>query len=277
MGRGRQAAWWLMLVLGLLLAVFFWQVLGACGLALPGGRPILLFCPIATTAAARPDPLAAERARQGVIEDEIRRLELALLQRPVCAPGGAGGRPVPIGPAGTAETQPSGPDVPDVPTTPAAPEQQAERPPASEEAPPEVPAQQAEAIPEEKWDERDVSFLEGCWTLDASLAFRREGTEIVDRTTGWSMCFGADGRGTQKVSYSGGEECEVPIESRFLPDGQLEIDDAGPVDCSGPFTMYPQTRTCARVDAQEAICDWIGRRPDGSEGAGGRNSFRRAS
>lgn len=68
----------------MLVAAVLWTVLAACGLAWPDGRPMLLFCPVA---ALQVDPaLIAEQERQRALQGRVRDLEIALLERPYCAP-----------------------------------------------------------------------------------------------------------------------------------------------------------------------------------------------
>jgi hypothetical protein len=82
----RPVAALLWIAFTILVAAVLWTVLAACGLAWPGGRPMLVFCPV-DVAARQVDPaLAAEQDRQEALERSIRDLEIALLERPYCAP-----------------------------------------------------------------------------------------------------------------------------------------------------------------------------------------------
>ena len=68
MNAGRPVAALLWIAFTVLVAGALWIVLGACGLALPGGRPMLVFCPV-DVAARQVDPaLAAEQDRQEALE-----------------------------------------------------------------------------------------------------------------------------------------------------------------------------------------------------------------
>jgi hypothetical protein len=82
----RPAAVVLWIAFAVLIAAVLWVLLAACGLAWPGGGPMLVFCPI--DVAARPvDPaLAAEQERQRALQRSVRDLEIALLERPYCPP-----------------------------------------------------------------------------------------------------------------------------------------------------------------------------------------------
>jgi hypothetical protein len=80
----RPVAALLWITFAALVAAVLWILLAACGLAWPGGRAMLVFCP-SDVAARQPDPrLAAEQDRQEALERSIRDLEIALLERPYC-------------------------------------------------------------------------------------------------------------------------------------------------------------------------------------------------
>jgi hypothetical protein len=82
---GASAAVLLWLAFAVLVAAVLWIVLGACGLASPGGRPMLVFCPDEVAAREADPALAAERERQRALQGRVRDLEIALLARPYCA------------------------------------------------------------------------------------------------------------------------------------------------------------------------------------------------
>ena len=80
--RPWRVFWWVMalwLALVGILVVGGWLVLGACGLAWPGGQPFLSLCPTAQAATPTGDTLLeAERRRAAALEDRLESLELAL-------------------------------------------------------------------------------------------------------------------------------------------------------------------------------------------------------
>jgi hypothetical protein len=83
---GQPLAVLLWIAFAVLVAVVLWILLAACGLAWPDGRPMLVFCP-ADVAARQIDPaLGAEQERQRALQGRVRDLEIALLERPYCAP-----------------------------------------------------------------------------------------------------------------------------------------------------------------------------------------------
>ncbi|MGH6918076.1 MAG: hypothetical protein ACREJ0_10270 [Geminicoccaceae bacterium] len=95
MNAGRSVAVLLWIAFAVLVAAVLWIVLAACGLAWPGGRPMLVFCPV-DAAAREVDPtIAAEQERQRALQGRVRDLEIALLARPYCAAQEPGPEPEP--------------------------------------------------------------------------------------------------------------------------------------------------------------------------------------
>lgn len=112
----RPLAVLLWVAFAVLIAAALWTLLAACGLAWPGGRPMLVFCP-ADVSARQVDPaLAAEQERQRALQRGIRDLEIALLERPYCPlpeePEQAQVEPEPI-PAPLPEPEPEPPEEPE--------------------------------------------------------------------------------------------------------------------------------------------------------------------
>jgi hypothetical protein len=86
MSAGGSLALLLWIALAALVAAVLWALLAACGLAWPGGRSMLVLCPV-DVAAREVDPaLAAGQERQRALQRRVRDLEIALLARPYCAP-----------------------------------------------------------------------------------------------------------------------------------------------------------------------------------------------
>jgi len=79
---GLIALW---VALALLLAGLGALALRACGINLFGWQ-LFDACPVATPAPVAADPLAAEKARQELLEEQLHRLRLALTQLPDCPP-----------------------------------------------------------------------------------------------------------------------------------------------------------------------------------------------
>jgi len=93
-------AWLLWLVFGLLVAAIFIVLLSGCGVSPPGfgwlgQRGLVNYCPVQAEAVAAPPELEAEQARQQILEDELRRLqlEIAAARRQCGRPEGEGAAP----------------------------------------------------------------------------------------------------------------------------------------------------------------------------------------
>ena len=76
-----MTAW---LGLSALLTVLGALALGACGIAWPGGRPILTFCPDPAAAQPVDDLLLVERERQSDLLARLNEVRLALINTPDC-------------------------------------------------------------------------------------------------------------------------------------------------------------------------------------------------
>ncbi|MGH6918176.1 MAG: hypothetical protein ACREJ0_10785, partial [Geminicoccaceae bacterium] len=148
----RPIAVLLWIAFAVLIAAVLSVLLAACGVAWPGGRPMLVFCP--DVAARQVDPaLAAEQERQRALQGAVRDLEIALLERPYCPP--------PEEPEQQAEVEPE-----PIPAPPPAPEPDPEPQP-QPEPPPEPPAQE-QAEPLEPCPQRRPT--EVVLVLDASTS-----------------------------------------------------------------------------------------------------------
>ncbi len=223
-GQPRGPGWLVWLawaLLALLLGVGFWLLLGACGIRMLHGMPILAFCPGPPLAPGLDPALGAEIARQRALEAEIGRLQLALSGAPPCRP-----------PA-HAEVVPAPP------------------PPAPAPAPPPKP----EAIPEDAWKQRDISFLKGCWNLDSHYQTKDAETGRIREVKDWQVCFDAAGQGRQTLTFDDGSSCTGPMLGKFDDQDQLLLQDTGNLPCEGGFYIYRRQITCDRVDPAHAQCN----------------------
>ncbi|MEM7423491.1 MAG: hypothetical protein AAF334_07190 [Pseudomonadota bacterium] len=172
-----------------------------------------------------PDPetqrLDREVARGKLLEAEIRRLERQLLAKANC----------PVAPP---------PPPPPPPAPPPAPE------------PP--PEETEDRFDRERWDEGDISLMEGCWLLDSdySVVFRRTGLRLT--VPYWRACFDAEGNGTQTVRLSDGAECSVPLSAEFIEGEGMRFQDQRTVPCSGGKSLYRRTANCTLDDQDRAVC-----------------------
>lgn len=134
-----------------------------------------------------------------------------------------------------------------------------------EPAPP--PAAPPRDIPEERWNERDISLLDGCWRLDSDLRFTDVNTRQVSRVRSWRMCFDEAGNGRQTIVMANGTRCEAPVRGRFTDSGALRISDLSDVRCAdrAQTTIFRRVATCTLNRNGRADC--VSRQPDRGRGA----------
>ena len=157
-----------------------------------------------------------------------------------------------------AETEPE-PELEQAnPFAPPVPESRPEAPPQPERPEPPTEPQPApeppEDIPADDWDEADVSFLEGCWTLVTDYTITRTDTDEEYRTRDWQMCFDQDGRGSQTLNFDNGMSCSGDVDARFEPSGELVVTDQGMVPCDSGVGIDQRIMRCFRLPDGTAAC-----------------------
>jgi hypothetical protein len=178
---------------------------------------MLLFCPVA---ARQVDPaLIAEQERQRALQGRVRDLEIALLERPYCAP--------PPQPQAQLEPEPE-PE----------PEPEAEPEPEPEPEPPSI---------EDAIREGDEQALAGCWVLTSDFTMENRTTGAPMPVQDWEICFSDDGRGSQTMSFTSGIRCHGHANAAFPDNRTLQIDDGG-MTCPGFGNTMASTTTC-RLDS----------------------------
>jgi hypothetical protein len=128
-------------------------------------------------------------------------------------------------------------------------------PPATPQAPPAPPPQQqARAdLPAERWRERDLGILEGCWQRQTNMQVFDRDSGAVRRVRRWQLCFDGNGSGTQELQWSDGTVCRGRLRARFAADGSLQFNDSG-IPCSNGAFIYRQETACERRDDGTARC-----------------------
>ena len=132
--------------------------------------------------------------------------------------------------------------------------------PAAPQPPAPPPAPRA-ALPQSQWRQRDVSLLQGCWSLATEMAIRRRGEEGPGvRLRSWRMCFDDHGVGRQTETLEDGRSCDGPLAATFEGD-RLRVTQSPP--CTGPdLRMGHNELLCRRVSDAEAQCE--GRNTNGT-------------
>lgn len=124
--------------------------------------------------------------------------------------------------------------------------------PAPPPTPPPAPTPRAD-IPAERWNNREVGLMQGCWNRITNMRVRRiSGEEFPVRS--WRMCFDEHGNGTQDLIWENGTQCHGTVRARFLPDGRLELDEAEAPCSDGSRNLRAQTE-CTRAADGTADCD----------------------
>lgn len=130
---------------------------------------------------------------------------------------------------------------------------------AQRECPVALPASRAEApsaIDPDAWGDRDVSLLEGCWELDSDLRFIDDLTQELRAADAWTMCFDADGNGSQNLSLDGVITCTSDeVSAAFDAAGDLIVRDNADVQCSDSSYIYERVITCALAGDGTAACE----------------------
>ncbi len=119
---------------------------------------------------------------------------------------------------------------------------------------PDCPLPDPDRLDAERWEQSDITLLEGCWSMASDLSFEDIETGEVRDAVSWEMCFDSLGRGDQEIVMSDGATCSEPVTASFLEDGRLRIEDQGNVHCSDEYYIFQRTITCNLEPGGEAAC-----------------------
>ena len=139
-------------------------------------------------------------------------------------------------------------------TARACPQPVALQPPPELSAQLEPPEPDPDSLDAEKWEEKDISVLEGCWDLSSDYRLRDRNTGERVSVESWEMCFDSTGNGGQQIVMSDGAECTADTLASFLEDGRLQISDLDNVQCTGGFYIYRRIMRCELESNGEAAC-----------------------
>ncbi len=203
-----------------LIVVLAALILPTCGVRL-GAFGKLDFCPSTSTLSL---DLEKELERLAVLEDRLRGLERHLVRLPACPPH------LPLQPP---------------------PELRAELQP-----PPEPDPDMLDA---EKWAQKDLSSLEGCWALASDFSVEDVETHEVTEVASLEMCFDENGNGEKHLVMTDGVECEGEVWATYLESGMLQINDREDIYCTDGSYVYRGIADCELEPNGEAAC--TGRNP----------------
>jgi hypothetical protein len=132
-------------------------------------------------------------------------------------------------------------------------------PPKREPPPPPPPPPEPRGdLPADKWAEKDLKMLEGCWNRVTNMQTRDIRTGRVSPVRTWRMCFRGDGTGTQEMEYVNGRRCSSNVRANFDQE-RLVIDSVRDVPCSDGGAVFRTIEECRRLNETEADC--IGNQP----------------
>jgi hypothetical protein len=131
-------------------------------------------------------------------------------------------------------------------------------PPAVATAPPPPPP----PLPADRWAQKDLSMLQGCWRLgrDTQGSVGVGGRSEMCAVKAGRICFQGNGSGERQTTAvcprTGTIRCAAPITARFGNDTTLGTTQP-PVNCDAAGTSWngpPNSLTCRRVSDTLAIC-----------------------
>lgn len=196
--------------------------LALAGLILPacavGVWPFTDACPPVRETSSRIDDLAA---RRDALEAEIAAIQRRLAALPDC------------------------PQVASPPAIPPTPRPERRPPP-----PPPPPRD----IDEDKWNNRDISLLEGCWDLEGNFETVEAGN-VRTPVRSWTMCFDARGNGSQDfIAFREGKPCSGPVRGAFEGSGQMSIAFTQDARCRPGGVIIRRSATCTLRPDGRAQC-----------------------
>ena len=109
-------------------------------------------------------------------------------------------------------------------------------------------------MPEERWNEKDISIMDGCWSLASDYRLQDIRTRRIKTVASWEVCFDESGRGQQKLVLSDGTRCAGSVSADFQQDNTLRFDDADNVPCSDDSYIFKRGITCRRASDERAEC-----------------------
>jgi len=139
-------------------------------------------------------------------------------------------------------------------------------PPPQAAAPPPPPSSSA-PLPMDRWANKDLGVLQGCWNLgrEAPTVVNARGREECTTKVG-RICFDANGHGQREQTVScpraGTMFCRAPVTGSFQADGTFRTTQ-NDVTCQGGSgaAWLGRTLSCRRIDDAHADCRDSGR-PD---------------
>lgn len=133
----------------------------------------------------------------------------------------------------------------------------------SQQCPPVASANPLTALPADRWTNKDLGILEGCWQLgrDTSSVRGEPGNPAREACTSkvGRICFDGNGNGKREQAFNcqfvGTIFCVAPITAQFGADGSFRTVQPDVTCERGALTTwYTRTLTCRRVSDDHAVC-----------------------
>lgn len=230
----------LWLALAVLTGAMAVAVIPACGVVLPWNGRAIGFCdPPAPSPVSAPPELAALALHQRLLEEELHRVRLRLVQAPDC--------PEPMPEQAAIEPLPDPEPVAPIPPPPPRPPRQALPPQPDPPPGPPTPADDRLRIPDDVDETGDLEFLAGCWRTDP---FRHRPTQSSPGIS--TYCFDSNGQGSLTFRRDG-LLCEAPARVEILPGRGLRIWDAD-TRCNDGSAWFQDRLDCTTADNGVARC-----------------------
>jgi hypothetical protein len=115
-------------------------------------------------------------------------------------------------------------------------------------------------LPQDRWEQHDLSMLDGCWSLYTTITVSRGDGSPESVIRSWRQCFDGHGAGHQTVVLEDGRRCEGVLTAAFDQEAILRVSE--PSACQGTLQLTRSERLCRRLGDAEAECD--GRSVEGS-------------
>jgi hypothetical protein len=124
-------------------------------------------------------------------------------------------------------------------------------------APPPTPAppRTESGIDRERFENRDLAAMEGCWELVTRYDVRDRRTGRVTSFRNWRICLDANGRGSETMRSVNGVQCRGPVTASFGRDGGFVIREPANLPCNNGTEIYRRVITCRLDRAGRANCD----------------------
>lgn len=122
------------------------------------------------------------------------------------------------------------------------------------------PAEPPAALPADRWTQKDLSVLQGCWVLgrEARWTDTRSRRPGECTATAGRLCLDGAGNGPIEMqvrcpSPIGAYQCKAPAQAQFADDGTLRVQQPRG-QCSSLTIWTSQSMVCKRVSDMQALC-----------------------